>query len=183
MLVPELQLILDAFESRVRTGKLTVETPSAERLLLVPQVPDSFPISITFAGPEDIVVAVEPWHEHMSSVQLASSLAIWLLTPYYRIVVAYAAGQPIEAHAEVFQDHGWVSRREVTLVDSEAELPVPDEIRIRHQAVFLDSNYARYYPQAELDQAGCPAGTLLGETIYHLLNGEWHPTNVPEMPE
>ena len=182
MLVPDLQLVLDAFESRIQSGKLAVETPSAEQLLLIPQIPDSFPISISFAGPEDIVVAVEPWHEHMSSVQQATILAIWLLTPYYRVVTSYAAGMPIEAHAEVFQNEGWVSRVEVTLVNSGEELPEPDEIRIRHQAVFLDSNYLRYYPQAELDQAGCPVGTLLGETIYHLRNGEWHPTNVPEIP-
>lgn len=183
MLVPDLQLLVDTLGSRIRTGKLAVETLAPNQIKLAPQVPDSFPIMLTHAGPEDIIVSVDPWCEHMNSVQQASSLAIWLLTPYYRLVTSFAAGMPVSAHAEVYQNEGWAPRKEVALQNSESEPLQPDEIRIRHQAVFLDSNYARYYPNAELDQAGCPMGTLLGETVYHLKNGEWHPTNVPEIPE
>ena len=183
MLVPELQLIHDALESRIRSGKVSVETPSEKELVLVPQVPDSFPISLNFNASDDIEVALEPWHEHMGSAELAANLATWLLTPYYRLVTTYAKGQPIETYTEAYRNEGWEFMLEVCFMNPEEELPEPDEIRIRQQAVFLDSNFLTYYPQAELDAAGYPVGTLLGETIYHKRNGDWHPINVPDLPQ
>lgn len=183
MLVPELQQIRVALDSRIRSGKLVVEEESESRLILVPQVPDSFPVSISFNAVDDIEVGLEPWHEHMTSVQLAVNLATWLLTPYYRVVTTYSNGHPIETYTEAYQNDGWEFMLEVYFMNPEAGLPEPDEIRIRQQAVFLDSNFLTYFPEAQLDSAGYPIGTLLGETIYRRRNGEWHPTNVPDMPE
>lgn len=183
MLVPELQQIHDAFNSRARTGNLKLQITTPTELMLVPQVPDSFPISIQLVAEADIVVTLEPYHEHMSGVEQATSLAMWLLTPYYRVVAMYAAGKLIKTFLELYQDGGWNARPATFFVNPDEGLPEFDEIRIRHQAVFLDSSYLTYYPHAELDQAGCPLGTLLGETIYHQRNGEWHPVNVPDMPQ
>ncbi len=183
MLVPELQRILEAFQSRIATGNLSVETVSDKELLLTSQVPDTFPITITFENPGDIVVRLAPWHEHLTSTEQATNLAIWLLTPYYRIVAMYSGGQLISSHCEIYRNEGWEASETVYFANPEEGLPDPDEIRIRHQAVFLDSSFPRFYLSAELDGAGFPVGTLLGETIYHLKNGEWHPTNVPDMPE
>lgn len=183
MLVPELQQIHDAMASRIQTGKLRADIESETRLVLVPQVPDSYPVTVTFHAADDLEVGLEPWHEHMTSVELAVNLATWLLTPYYRVVTTFAHGNPIETYTESYQDEGWEFMLEVYFMDPEQDLPEPDEIRIRQQAVFLDSNFLSYFPKAQLDAAGYPVGTLLGETIYQRRNGEWHPVNVPDMPE
>jgi hypothetical protein len=183
MLVHELQLIRESLDSRIRTGKLSVENPSDQELVLVPQVEDSFAIQITFSAPDDIKVSLDPWHEHVSSVEQATNLAIWLLTPYYRVVAMYAGGRAVRTHLEIFRNEGWDDMLGIYFMNPEEGLPEPDEIRIRQQAVFLDSNFLTYYPQAELDAAGYPVGTLLGETIYQQRSGEWHPTNVPDLPQ
>jgi hypothetical protein len=180
---PSLQPMLDALDSRLKTGKLKLEIKSETELELVPQVPDSFPLTVTLHAEDDVEVGFAPWSEHLGSVGKATNLLTWLLTPYYRVVTTYSKGQAIESYTEAYRNGGWEFRVEVYFMDPEQDLPDPDEIRIRQQAVFLDSNYLTHYPQAQLDRAGYPVGTLLGETIYESRNGEWHPTNVPDLPQ
>ncbi len=180
-MIPEIVALTEKLKSRVETGRISLEYPSAFELRVVPSAQYTFPILVSFDD-DGFRIQAADWRATFETVDAVSSVICWLLTPYYRIVRSSVQGSNIATWVEIYTDQGWEGTEYVYFVDQD-ELSSPidgaDQIFILQQAVFLDSKFPEYYPAAHLDQAGYPVGTILGETTFEIQNGEWHPIGVP----
>lgn len=180
-MIEEIANLSAKLKSRVDTGRISVEYPSAFALRIVPGAEDTFSIEVLVED-DLFVVSAADWESKFDDVDQVAAMVCWLLTPYYRIVRSTKAGEFIAKWVEIYTDEGWQGTRYDFSIDpTTIESPVEnaDEITIVQQAVFLDSAFPSYYPGAHLDQAGYPLGTILGETKYAMQNGDWQPVGVP----
>ena len=180
-MISELVRIVEKLQSRTDTGRISLEFPSADCLIVVPVGNDTFPIGVSFDAGQ-YVVSASKWHAGFGELDHAAAAVCWLLTPYYRIVRSAKVGADIATWIEIYTNAGWEGTEYIYFVPSvEGESPIEDadEIVILTQAVFLDSAFETYYPAAHLDEARYPVGTILGETRFENQNGEWHPVGVP----
>jgi hypothetical protein len=180
-MIAEMVHLVEKLQSRADTKRISLEFPSASELRVVPGAEDTFVIDVGFEHGKFLVGAAH-WHAHFDDVEQASAAICWLLTPYYRILRSSKAGADIATWIEIYTNEGWEGLKYVTFDANQGnESPVQnaDEIIILQQAVFLDSAFPTYYPAAHLDEAGYPVGTILGETKYQSVNGEWEPVGVP----
>lgn len=181
-MIPELDLLIGKLASRIQTKKISVVETSDAAFRIEPQVEDSFPIAISFDEGKYLVEAAW-WHSDYEDPMQAFAAICWLLTPYYRIVGSFAGEEIIATWLEQCTDQGWEAHKYIYFVDPTGlESPVDnaDIIKIRTQAVFLDSSFSTHNPAAHLDQAGYPLGTILGETSYERRDDGWYPFGVPE---
>ena len=178
-MIPELVHLSEKLKSRVETGRITLEYPSASSLRVLPKGDDTFKIDAEFVDGA-FLVSVAAWHGQFELAEQASAVICWLLTPYYRVVRSICADQNLATWIEIYTNEGWEGTEYVYFGEPmESPLDGADGIVILTQAVFLDSAFETYYPAAHLDQARYPIGTILGETQFENQKGEWQPVGIP----
>lgn len=171
-----IELLKDSAEGRF---KLDIRESS---VVIEPIGPDTFPISVYDEG-EEAMIAAARWHAHYDDPNQMAFCALWLLTPFYRIVQELKRGVLVALWIESYEKDGWEGYEPVYYLDpnvAESWVLEPGERvtrRITQQHV-IDSPkpYHEIVPGAVLDDCGLPpdfrAGTwnmeadeLIGVTL------------------
>jgi hypothetical protein len=81
-------------------------------ILVTPTVPDGFAVTVFDEGAE-AMVAAEGWHAHYDDPEQAAFCAMWLLTPFYRVVHELRLGILAAVWIERYETSGWVGMEAV----------------------------------------------------------------------
>jgi hypothetical protein len=129
---------------------------------IIPTIEGGFPIMVYDEGAETMIAA-ERWHTHYEEPLEVAFLALWLLTPFYRVVHETKGGSLVAAWIERYEEEGWQGFEPVYFLNPEHEeswLLAPGEHyqrRYMQQAVLPPPQpYAELCPGALLDENGLP---------------------------
>jgi hypothetical protein len=138
---------------------------------LVLKPTDGFEITIYDVG-EDAMVSAERWHTHYDDPEQAAFCALWLLTPYYRIVHELKGGVLVAAWIERYEEEGWMPMDPVYFLNPESEqdwVAKPGETythRYLQQAVVPPPRpYREFCPGAVLGEDGLPPDFKEGSRV------------------
>lgn len=147
-------------------------------LVLTPTEPGSFAISLYDQG-DETMIAAERWHTHYEDPLDAAFCALWLLTPYYRIVHELKGGSLAAVWIERYEPEGWVGFEPVYFLNPEHAPSWESErgeslVRRTIQQAILPppAPYELVVPGVELDEFGMPPGCRIGahhEEVDHLI--------------
>lgn len=157
-----------ALLSRYPESLLKVER-RAGSVVATPTGEDTYPVTIYDQG-EEAMVAADRWHAHYDEPQQAAFCALWLLTPFYRIVRELKGGVLVAAWLERYEATGWEPFEPAYFLNPEDEPSwrlAPNEKyvhRIIQQNVLPSpAPYEQVCPGAVLDQVGLPPDSHFGE--------------------
>ncbi|MFN3683721.1 MAG: hypothetical protein ACK41F_07260 [Fimbriimonadaceae bacterium] len=143
-------------------------TRTESSLEIAPTVEGGFTVSV-YDEAGEAMVAANRWHSHYDEPAQAAYCAVWLLTPFYRIVQELKAGVLVATWLERYGPDGWEPMEPVYFLNP-ADKPSwtlqGDErfVRAYHtQSVLpMAEAFRRAVPDAELAPDGMPPGTVLG---------------------
>lgn len=138
---------------------------------LVPSLPDTFPVTVYDQG-EDAMIAAGRWHTHYEEPDQVAWCALWLMTPYYRLVEELKGGVLVATWIERYEETGWEGFEPVYFLNPEHpeswEL-LGDERYVRRytQQGLLPSPqpYGELCPGAHLDEEGLPPDFHPGKRV------------------
>lgn len=140
-------------------------------LWLRPQGENVFPVTL-YDEEHEVMVSCERWHTHETDPEQAAFCAIWLLTPYYRIIHEVKGGNLAAAWLETYDADGWTPDEPVYFLNPENALDWQTAHgesfvhRVHQQAVLPPPvPFEVVAPGAVLDEDGLPPGTVLGSTV------------------
>lgn len=129
---------------------------------ITPTLPESFAIMVYDEG-EESMIAAERWHTHYDDPGQVAFCALWLLTPFYRVVHETKGGVLVAAWIERYEETGWEGFEPVYFLNPEHaeswELAPGEHYQRRYiqQAVLPPpQDYGQLCPGAELDEDGLP---------------------------
>ena len=129
---------------------------------IMPLVEDGFPIMVYDEG-DEAMIAADRWHTHYDDPLQVAFCALWLLTPFYRLVHETKGGVLVAAWIERYEETGWEGFEPVYFLNPEHReswrLAAGEKYQRRYaqQAVLppLD-DYHKFCPGAVLDDDGLP---------------------------
>lgn len=137
-------------------------------LEIVPTAEGGFSVSV-YDEAGEAMVAANRWHGHYDDPAQAAYCAVWLMTPYYRIVHELKAGVLVAAWLERYGPEGWEPMEPVYFLnpaDKPSWILQGEErfVRAYHTQCLLpmEDAFRRAVPDADLDSNGMPPGTVLG---------------------
>lgn len=157
---------LIAWASQDPEAPVAIERREAS-VVVTPTAPETFAVSIYDEGAEAMVGA-ERWHAHYDDPAQAAFAAIWLLTPYYRIVHELKAGNLIATWLERWEAEGWMPFEPSYYLNPEVDedwQPIKEGYARRYlqQAVLPPPRpWSEFEPDAPLDESGLPVDSHLG---------------------
>lgn len=115
------------------------------------------------------MVAAERWHAHYDDPYEAAFCAMWLFTPYYRVVHELRNGVLAAVWIERWEAEGWVAMEPVYYLnpDHAADWEVGEGVLFSRRYAQQDTvrppkPYAEFSPGVELDADGRPPGFRQG---------------------
>lgn len=118
------------------------------------------------------MVTAERWHSHYDDPEQAAFCAMWLFTPYYRIVHEMKGGHMVAVWLERYEAAGWTGLDPVFFLNPDVEETwalKPDETfsrRYIQQAVLPSPRpYELLSPGVRLDERGFPPDFCDGERV------------------
>ncbi len=159
-----------------------VEVQARESSLkIVPAVEDGFSITVYNQGGEAMISA-ERWHTHYDDPAQIAWCALWLLTPYYRMVQEMKGGVLVATWIERYGVEGWEAFDPVYFLNPEhadSWIPLPGETitrRFFQQAILPPPKpYTEFAPGVVLDDDELPPGSRIGvyvETVERAMGAE-----------
>ncbi|MCA1948286.1 MAG: hypothetical protein LDL55_09205 [Armatimonadetes bacterium] len=143
-------------------------TRTDSSLEIVPTVEGGFSVSV-YDEAGEAMVAANRWHSHYDEPAQAAYCAVWLLTPYYRIVHELKAGVLVAAWLERYGPDGWEPMEPVYFLnplDKPSWTLQGEErfVRAYHtqRVLPMEEAFRRAVPDAQLDADGMPPNTVLG---------------------
>ena len=140
---------------------------------LVPTTGDAFSVTVYDQG-DDTMIAAGRWHTHYDDPEQLAWCALWLLTPFYRLVEELKGGVLVAIWIERYEATGWEGFEPVFYLnpdDTPSWQAKGDETFARryHQqrVVDLPMPYAQFEPEAALDAAGLPPDFHEGRRVVH----------------
>jgi hypothetical protein len=147
--------------SRYQSDRLQVEERQTS-IKIAPTEPDTFAIMVYDEGAESMIAA-ERWHTHYDDPMQVAFCALWLLTPFYRVVHEMKGGVLVAAWIERYEETGWEGFEPAYFLNPEHEESwqlAPGEHyqrRYMQQAVLPPPRpYFEFCPGAKLDEDGLP---------------------------
>lgn|GEM_PF-1590377 len=144
----------------------------AETIVVTPRDPGTFPVTLYDQG-EDAMIAAERWHAHYDDPEQAAFAALWLLTPYYRVVHELRGGILAAVWIERWEVAGWDAMEPVYFLNPEY---APDwdpaaghafHRRTFQQAIAVPPQpYEVVVPGARLDASHLPEDSELGVHVH-----------------
>lgn len=152
---------------RFKDAPISVEKRESS-LVIAPTISGGYPITIYDEG-DQAMIACERWHAHYDDSMQTAFCAMWLMTPYYRIVQEFKGGLIAAAWLERYEAEGWAPFEPAYFLNPEQakewEIDEPNGwIRhIRQQFVLPSPQaYASISPGAKLDENDLPLGAVHG---------------------
>lgn len=143
-------------------------TRTDSSLEIVPTVEGGFSVSV-YDEAGEAMVAANRWHSHYDDPAQAAYCAVWLLTPYYRVVHELKAGVLVAAWLERYGPGGWEPMEPVYFLnplDKPSWTLQGEErfVRALHtqRVLSMEEAFRRAVPDAQLDADGMPPNTVLG---------------------
>jgi hypothetical protein len=140
---------------------------------LIPTEPDTFPVTIYDQG-EDAMIAAGRWHTHYDDPEQLAWCAMWLLSPFYRLVEEHKGGVLVAIWIERYEATGWEGFEPVYYMNPEDPVswqPKGDETFARryHQQRVIDlpMPYAQFEPEASLTDEGLPPDFHPGKRLIY----------------
>jgi hypothetical protein len=140
-------------------------------LVITPSGENTFPVTIYDEG-EEAMVSAARWHSHYDDPVQAAFCAMWLLTPYYRVVHEMKGGVMVAAWLERYEESGWTPLDPVFFLNPDApetwEAVGGEKFTRRYtqQAVLPSPRpYQEISPGAVLDDCGWPPDFTAGERV------------------
>lgn len=137
-------------------------------LKITPKAPETFGITLYDEG-EQCMIAAQRWHTHYDDPAQAAFCALWLLTPYYRLVEEFKGGLMVATWIERYEASGWVGMEPAYFLNPEYApdwQAGPEEqytLRIIQQGLLGSPEpYEEIVKGVTLDEAGLPPGSHLG---------------------
>lgn len=139
----------------------------------VPKEGDTFPVTIYDQG-DDAMIAAGRWHTHYDEPEQIAWCALWLLTPFYRLVEELKGGVLVAIWIERYEATGWEGFEPVFYMNPEdgpSWQAKGDETFVRryHQQRVIDlpMPYGQFEPEATLDENGFPVDFHEGKRLVH----------------
>jgi len=136
-----------------------------------PLVEDGFPIMVYDEG-EETMIAADRWHTHYDDPLQVAFCALWLLTPFYRLVHEMKGGVLVAAWIERYEETGWEGFEPVFFLNPEHgeswDLAPGEKYQRRYaqQAVLPPPKpYPEFCPGVVLDEDGLPLGWRHGSWV------------------
>lgn len=156
--------------SRYDGAPLKLERRDAS-LVVTPELPDAFEITLYDQG-DEAMVAAERWHSHYDDPGQAAFCALWLLTPYYRVVHELKGGVLAAVWIERYEAEGWEPMDPVFFLNPDDEpswalRPNETFTRRYHQQAILPppQPYGQIVSGANLDTDGFPPDFVPGVRV------------------
>ncbi len=137
-------------------------------LKITPTDPETFGITLYDEG-DQAMIAAQRWHTHYDDPMQAAFCALWLLTPYYRLVEEFKGGLMVATWIERFTDEGWDGMEPAYFLNPEYPPDWetgPTELYVRRyiqQALIAPPTpFEEIFPSAALDENGLPPGSVIG---------------------
>lgn len=144
---------------------------SESHITVKPRGKKTFEVSIYDDG-DSAMVAADRWHGHHTIPDQAAFCALWLLTPYYRVVSEFIGGVMVAVWIERYVENGWEGMEPVFYRNPDApeEWTVEPGQKVFHRylqqvVVPPPKAYDELVPGVKLDQHGYPLGTVIGESF------------------
>jgi hypothetical protein len=138
---------------------------------LKPIGPDTFPVTVYDEG-DGAMIAAGRWHTHYEEPMQLAFCALWLLTPFYRLVEELKGGVLVATWVERYEAEGWVGADPVYFLnpeDEESWQRVGEETfarRYTQQDVLpAPRPYREFVPEAALDDRGYPVDFVPGRRV------------------
>lgn len=138
---------------------------------LIPVGSDTFPVTVYDEGDQSMIAAGR-WHTHYDDPMQLAFCALWLLTPFYRLVEELKGGVLVATWVERYESDGWAASDPVYFLNPEDEKSwerVGDETYARRytQQDVLPSPrpYHEFEPEAELTSEGLPVDFRHGRRV------------------
>jgi len=129
---------------------------------ITPTLEETFPVMVYDEG-DEAMIAAERWHTHYDDPVQVAFCALWLLTPFYRVVHEMKGGVLVAAWIERYEEAGWEGFEPVYFLNPEHDaswLLAPGEQyqrRYMQQAILPSPKpYREFSPGAVLDEDGLP---------------------------
>lgn len=162
-------LTLEAL-SHYPNAPLTIERRDTS-IKIAPTLADSFEI-LVYDEEHEGMIAAERWHTHYEDPEQIAFCALWLLTPFYRVVQETKGGVLVAAWIERYEATGWEGFEPVYFLDPSVEniwRAIKGETfqRRYHQQMILPplASYGEVAPGANLDEEGLPPGSGHGSWV------------------
>lgn len=146
---------------RYGEGNLDIERRETSAKI-EPMIEGGFPVMVYDEG-DETMIAAERWHTHYDDPDQVAFCALWLLTPFYRVVHETKGGVLVAAWIERYEETGWEGFEPVYFLNPEHaeswELAPGEHFqrRYKQQAVVPPpAPYSTFCPGAELDEDGLP---------------------------
>ncbi len=140
---------------------------------LTPTDPDGFAVTI-YDQDDDTMIAAGRWHTHYDDPEQLAWCALWLLTPFYRLVEEHKGGVLVAVWVERYEADGWVGSDPVFYMNPEDPISWQakgDETFARRyqqqRIVDLPMPYTQFEPEAALDADGLPPDFQAGKRVVH----------------
>lgn len=140
-------------------------------LVIRPKNPDAFAITLYDEG-DQCMIAAQRWHTHYDEPEQAAHCAMWLLTPFYRLVEEYKGGLMVATWIERWEATGWEGFEPAYFLNPEYapdwELGPEETYSRRYQQQgLLDSPapYETICPGVQLDENGLPPNSVFGLSV------------------
>ncbi len=137
-----------------------------------PTSPEGFAVTIYDQG-DDAMIAAGRWHTHYDDPEQLAWCALWLLSPFYRLVEEHKGGVLVAIWIERYEATGWEGFEPVFYLNPDDEpswRPQGDETFARryHQQRVIDlpMHYAQFEPDAVLED-GIPPDFHAGRRVVH----------------
>ncbi len=137
-------------------------------LQIVPKGPETFAVTLYDEG-DQCMIAAQRWHTHYDDPQQAAFCAMWLMTPYYRLVEEFKGGLMVATWIERYEADGWEGMEPAYFLNPEYPPdwePGPEETfvrrRIQQALVASPEPYEEIVPGAQLDEHGLPLDSQIG---------------------
>ncbi len=155
----------EAILSRFLGAPLSIER-RAQSLVVTPTQIDTFPVTIYDEG-DSAMVAAERWHCHYDDPMQAAFCVMWLLTPFYRVVLEFKGALIAAAWLERYEAEGWAPFEPAYFLNPDVNSEWQhdgDWIRVMRSQFVLPSPwpYEQVSPGACLDEDGLPLNCKIG---------------------
>jgi len=136
-------------------------------LVIAPTIEGGYSVTVYDEG-QQAMIAAERWHAHYDDPMQTAFCAMWLFTPYYRIVHEFKGGLIAAAWLERYEADGWAAFEPAYFLNPENpkdwEAQVGGWTRTIRQQLVLPSPrpYEEISPGATLDPDGVPPNSIHG---------------------
>lgn len=147
---------------------------SESHITVKPVEKGTFEVSIYDDG-DSAMVTADRWHGHHTNPEQAAFCAMWLLTPYYRVVSEFIGGVMAAVWIERYVESGWEGMEPVYYRNPDApeEWKVEPGQKVFHRYVQQvvvppPKPYDELVPGVKLEPNGHPVGSVIGESFEDL---------------